>query len=489
VEDGVALGSITIGHENSAQNTTTPTILSNFVSTGDPIICALELVDNNAQTTTVTSVVFNASGGNETFVDYNGSTLVYQNGVAHKLVWLESPSAETASITYTLSAAFFDNAIWCGSIENYASVRTISIGQGTAITGDTQTPISAEGDLVMQFVTCQSMSGTMAVTEIGQVEITQENGVDAAVLQVSSRPAEESPATTTPVGFAIADDTSNCKYSSLSLVPGTIPDLSENIIINGYRITGATGAGINLQGESATIVNNIIDINGTDGIISTSITPKFLNNSIHNNTGDGIEIASGTTCIIRNNISFMNGGTAIDDGCDSTTNETNLTTDPDWVDPDNGDFNLDTGSAAIDTGTVDTDSSPDIFGFIRPIDGDADLSADYDIGAVEAPTPVTTPVLTSLNISEGYRGLTYNIVLTGTDFDVATCDVSLFEATGITVQNVSCDSSTSITAEFVIDVDSLIEIKNVFVENAGGQSAPQPFLVIGANLWYYQRLN
>lgn len=92
----------------------------------------------------------------------------------------------------------------------------------------------------------------------------------------------------------------------------------------------------------------------------------------------------GALTIVRNNISYFSGSQNIDKNCNQVSH--NLTTDPSFMNPAEGDFRLRSGSAAIDAGEVLDLVTNDFAGVRRP------QGAGYDIGAYEAgdgsnPTP------------------------------------------------------------------------------------------------------
>ena len=84
--------------------------------------------------------------------------------------------------------------------------------------------------------------------------------------------------------------------------------------------------------------------------------------------------SSGT--IIKNNIMFQNSGTLISDVSDTVATN-NLTSNPMFKSAAGGDFSLQSGSPAINSGATLTDVSFDLNYGERPKGG------SYDVGAVE----------------------------------------------------------------------------------------------------------
>ena len=68
---------------------------------------------------------------------------------------------------------------------------------------------------------------------------------------------------------------------------------------------------------------------------------------------------------------------------------------------------------------------------------------------INPPAPVA-PTLTSVSPNQGLRGTTVAVTLTGTNFVVGATTVAVSGA-GVTVNNVVVGSTTSLTANFVLD--------------------------------------
>ena len=95
---------------------------------------------------------------------------------------------------------------------------------------------------------------------------------------------------------------------------------------------------------------------------------------------------------------------------------------------------------------------------------------------IDLPPPPGTPTLTSVSPNEGVRGTTVAVMLTGTDFVVGATTVTV-GGTGVTVTNVVVGSSTSLTANFVLDPSAAVGPRTVTVTTAGGTSASQAFTI------------
>ncbi|PYT20824.1 MAG: hypothetical protein DMG58_33290 [Acidobacteria bacterium] len=73
----------------------------------------------------------------------------------------------------------------------------------------------------------------------------------------------------------------------------------------------------------------------------------------------------------------------------------NITTDPLFTDAANGNFHVRPGSPVIDAGTSDLAPVADLNGNPRPVDGNGDGVAAFDLGAYESPAVTLAAVKTN----------------------------------------------------------------------------------------------
>jgi len=143
---------------------------------------------------------------------------------------------------------------------------------------------------------------------------------------------------------------------------------------------------------SSVFVNNIVAFNGT-----------AMTNGIH---PAGFEAASPGYYIAFNNLfGNANGDTYGDYGGNCcppvpyspSPGTGELSVDPMFRDPANGDYRLAPGSPSIDAGTNGNAPATDLDGHMRPIDGDGDGTAVVDMGAFESEevTDPTPPFVTA----------------------------------------------------------------------------------------------
>jgi uncharacterized repeat protein (TIGR01451 family) len=197
--------------------------------------------------------------------------------------------------------------------------------------------------------------------------------------------------------------------------------LESDAILSGNTISGNSarqGGGLYLYFHSnATLINNVVADNranekGNGLHIHFASFPRLLHNTIANNTGGdgsgiyvtcydwggdatvamtdtilvgysvGISVTENNTVTI-NGVLWHNTPVTISRSVTGSVNVQNqYTGDPAFVDPDNGDYHIGPGSAAIDAG-VDAGVDHDIDGDPRP------LGSGYDLGADEAGLFVT----------------------------------------------------------------------------------------------------
>ena len=162
--------------------------------------------------------------------------------------------------------------------------------------------------------------------------------------------------------------------------------IKNNIIAQNQATVYADGIYIKMPyGPQPQIVNNTIVANksssGTnDGIfVMNSINPIIRNNIIALN-GTGIRSYDGTVpSVMSNNDVWGNGQNYVN--LPPGTND--ISADPMFVDQAGGDYHLRDGSPCIDTGTSSNAPSSDFEGDPRPLDGNLDGTALWDIGADE----------------------------------------------------------------------------------------------------------
>ena len=177
---------------------------------------------------------------------------------------------------------------------------------------------------------------------------------------------------------------------------------------NVLRRNAAYGIGcMGVSGDYCKIYNNVVNNNATGGILISAVTnPLIYNNTIYGNIGTSIEYEYSSNTTIRNNIFYQNSRNAPAERTRRTNSgtiiNTNLTgTNPSFVDATNGDFHIQSESAARNAG-VDLSSvfTTDIVGTIRP------QGTPWDIGAyafvASGNTTPTTVTLTSATSSPTY---------------------------------------------------------------------------------------
>lgn len=146
-------------------------------------------------------------------------------------------------------------------------------------------------------------------------------------------------------------------------------------------------------GSNNQVYNNLLYRNGGGGIRQNGTSTLIYNNTIYDNDEAGIHLLGGTATI-RNNIIY-NTNTAISEAGGSATTSHNLTSNPSFVNAAGDNFKLQSGSAAIDTGTdLSATFTTDFDGASRPFGSAWDIGA-YEFGAsVGGGGDVTAPSIT-----------------------------------------------------------------------------------------------
>jgi hypothetical protein len=162
--------------------------------------------------------------------------------------------------------------------------------------------------------------------------------------------------------------------------------VSEMTLINTAVVRNAAqiNAGINLYNTVVTATNSFIVDNTGTGFGGNPITGTLTNLTVAGNSGNGLLV--GGQVDIVNTISwgnnwdyFCEGGCTLnysDIGTGDTSGAGNISADPLFIDPDNGNHFLQATSPAIDAGTNTNAPATDFEGDARPYNGITDMGAD-----------------------------------------------------------------------------------------------------------------
>jgi len=186
------------------------------------------------------------------------------------------------------------------------------------------------------------------------------------------------------------------------------------------------------------VYNNVLYNFGGSGIrlYSYDLECEVYHNTIFANNGRGILLQRYTSAEIKNNLIYVSGSGIYYDqdeapnpiasnnlwygaGLPPSWDSSAINQDPLFVNPSGFDFHLQSSSPAVDTG-VDVGMTYDHDGNLRPMDGDSDGLAGYDVGAYEytgeyiPPTPDTTPPsipqnILVVNVSENQINLSWDV--------------------------------------------------------------------------------
>ncbi|MCF8017330.1 MAG: right-handed parallel beta-helix repeat-containing protein [Chromatiaceae bacterium] len=201
--------------------------------------------------------------------------------------------------------------------------------------------------------------------------------------RLDAQGTEEAPITFDPIDgagdpwsgvrFASNADDSRIRHAWISgadtcvEVDGGIPLISDSVL------TGCADYGVRVDGGAPTLEHNLIVENGGHGIyVYRSASPRIRYNTIDLNGQDGLSLDSfhnDADTLIENNLITRNGrtgwhngssvtrgynnvwGNGTDYGSAGTLPDSHISSDPLYVDPDNGNWLLRTGSPSLTAGS------------------------------------------------------------------------------------------------------------------------------------------
>jgi len=258
-------------------------------------------------------------------------------------------------------------------------------------------------------------------------------------------------------GNTISGNTWSASGGGITLFAAGTPALLNNTIAN--NSAGSQGGGVWIVNHSdASIVQNLIVGNAAPVggglywmVPSGQRGPYLINNTVAGNNSpqgsgvfaDGFDqqarlvnnivlAAAGQNAVVCGtfdaNPPFFEfndvvapTGSAYAGSCSSKTGfNGNIEADPLFRNQAAGDYHLLTGSPAIDSGTSNQAALADFDGVIRPLDGNADSVAAFDMGVYEAPAldnipPVTTAMVTPAPNAAGWHKTAATVMLNATD--------------------------------------------------------------------------
>jgi hypothetical protein len=168
---------------------------------------------------------------------------------------------------------------------------------------------------------------------------------------------------------------------------GSTPNVSNNTIINNIiHDTGNAGILIS-SGNNNLASNNVSYHSNTEGIkLYGGTGARVYNNTFYNNRLD-CALNSQDNLTFQNNICWRNGNDSLHQARGSATQSNNLFgTNPLFVNPDAGDFHLQSGSPAINAGVTLSEVTTAFDGASRPQGGRYDIGA-YEYGGNQLPSP------------------------------------------------------------------------------------------------------
>ena len=382
-----------------------PTIEGLRITGGDATVLGIDnvgglLIDDSAATVINNIIISNIGTGVGLFqgdnVSLKGNTISQNDGDG---IYLNGDNVTVSGNTITHNSGDFAGGLYVDFGSNNVKIvgNTVSYndGQGISLDGDN---VTVSGNTISHHSTDWSAGlrvGGNNAKIVGNT-IYSNNAIHAGGGVELGGDVEF-------IGNTVISNTAGVSGGGLA-----IHDASGVQTITGNTFTsnssGLEGGGIHLGGGNPVLTNNFIFDNHADGYGSainiSSGSPRLLHNTIARNSGgDGSGLwMGGSTVTMTNNIivshtvgiyvetsgtatidstlwgigAWANGTDWASDGIISTTN--NLWGNPDFVDPNAGDYHIGSNSYAIDKG-VDAGVTNDIDFHPRPYQA-PDIGAD-----------------------------------------------------------------------------------------------------------------
>ena len=240
-------------------------------------------------------------------------------------------------------------------------------------------------------------------------------------------------------GFTITNGNASSHGGGITIETGSDPIIS-NCVITGNSAT-YHGGGIAVHGGSSptiincTVVENNAGING-GGIWVNQSSPTIINCISANNTaldGGGIYVSSGSSPTINYNNVWGNSTNNYSVGYSPGSDD--ISADPLFVNPEGGDYRLQSGSPCIDAGDNSAPNLPD-----TDKDGNARIiNGTVDMGAYEAAAAITTYTITATAGSGGSISPSGEVTVDAGDNQT----FAVLPDTGYLVEDVLVDSTSA----------------------------------------------
>jgi Right handed beta helix region len=308
----------------------------------------------------------------------------------------------------------------------------------------------------------------------------------------------------------------------ISVFAGGKPMIRDNLITS--NSAGGQGGGISLRNHSdAIIIQNIIAGNsassggGIDWVVPSGHNgPWLIHNTITGNVAqegsavfaDGFDAGTrlinnlliamggqntvtcgaldpGSTPIFLSNDVVSSSGLAYSGSCANQTGlNGNISQDPLFKNVTGGDYHLLNGSPAIDAASTPPDIfgplTADLDGLPRPVDGNGDGVAKYDMGVYEVPLfdpvpPTTTFALTPTPNAAGWNNSNALVTLTADDGSGSGVQSIRYALSGAQTSPVTISGNP---ATILTTAEGSTTVQYSAVDNAGNVESPKTATVL-----------
>lgn len=376
-------------------------------------------------------------------------------------VTLTTPGGSSAALPFTVRLATPTLASIAPSVGVRGTTTAVTLTGTDFVTGATTVAVSGSGIAVSGVNVANSTSLTAnlvidAGAAIGDRTVTVTTVSGASGARTFTVNPQTPTLTAVSPAIGVRGTTVAMTLTGTNFVTGatTVAVSGSDVTVSNVSVAGATSLTADFAvGSSAALGARTVTVTtagGTSGTQTFTVNPPAPTlTAVSPTTG----VQGNTVAVTLTGTNFVAGATVGVSGSNVTVSNVTVASGTSLT----ADFAIASGAAL----------------------GDRDVTVTTSGGTTAAKTFTVNPpapTLTAVSPTNGVQGTTVSVTLTGTNFVSGSTTVAV-SGSGVTVQNVSVSSGTSLTASFVIGSTAATGARTVTVTTAGGTSGTQTFTV------------